>query len=114
MLILLFSLKLDLLPVSGKGDWTTYILPSLTIATALAAALSRMTRNSMLDTMREDASDFHDASNPGLRPLGEGVGLCQDGFHDSTVNVGQAEVAARVAIRQLLVVEAHQVQHGRV
>jgi len=54
MLILLFSLKLDLLPVSGKGDWTTYILPSLTIATALAAALSRMTRNSMLDTMRED------------------------------------------------------------
>lgn len=54
MLVLLFSLKLDLLPVSERGDWTSYILPALTMGTALAAALARMTRNAMLDTMRED------------------------------------------------------------
>ena len=54
MLILFFSLHLDLLPVSGQGDWTTYILPSITMGTALAAALSRMTRNSVLDTLKED------------------------------------------------------------
>jgi peptide/nickel transport system permease protein len=54
MLVLLFSLKLDLLPVSERGDWTSYILPALTMGTVLAAALARMTRNAMLDTMRED------------------------------------------------------------
>lgn len=54
MLILLFSLELGWLPVSERGDWTTYILPSITMGTALAAVLSRMTRNSMLDNMQED------------------------------------------------------------
>lgn len=54
MLILLFSLKLNLLPVSEKGDWTSYILPALTIGTSLAAIISRMTRNSLLDVLRED------------------------------------------------------------
>lgn len=54
MLILIFSLEFDLLPVSERGSWQTYILPTVTMGTALAAVLSRMTRNSMLDTMRED------------------------------------------------------------
>ena len=54
MLILLFSLELGLLPVSERGDWTTYVLPAITLGTALAAVLSRMTRNSMLDNMQED------------------------------------------------------------
>ncbi len=54
MLILLFSIKLNLFPVSEKGDWTSYILPALTIGTSLAAIISRMTRNSLLDVLRED------------------------------------------------------------
>lgn len=54
MLILLFSNQLNLLPVSGTGHWTHFILPSLTIGTSLAAIISRMTRNSVLDTIRED------------------------------------------------------------
>ncbi|MEZ4744388.1 MAG: ABC transporter permease [Bdellovibrionota bacterium] len=54
MLILLFSLELGWLPVSERGNWQTYILPAITMGTALAAMLSRMTRNSMLDNMRED------------------------------------------------------------
>lgn len=54
MMILVFSLKLDLLPVSGRDGWQTYILPSLTMGTALASILSRMTRNSMLDVLKED------------------------------------------------------------
>lgn len=54
MLILLFSLELDLLPVSERTDWTSYILPAITMGTALAAVLSRMMRNSMLDVMQED------------------------------------------------------------
>jgi ABC-type dipeptide/oligopeptide/nickel transport system permease component len=54
MLVLLFSLELSWLPVSERADWTSYILPAITLGTALAAALSRMTRNSMLDNMKED------------------------------------------------------------
>jgi peptide/nickel transport system permease protein len=54
MLILIFSLELDWLPVSGRDAWSTYILPSFTMGTALAAILSRMTRNSMLDVLKED------------------------------------------------------------
>jgi ABC-type dipeptide/oligopeptide/nickel transport system permease component len=54
LLVLIFSIKLDLLPVSERGDWTTYILPSLTLGTALSAALCRMTRNSILDFAKED------------------------------------------------------------
>ncbi len=54
LLILLFAVKLGWLPVSERSGLTSYILPALSMGTALAAALSRMTRNSMLDTLRED------------------------------------------------------------
>lgn len=54
LLILLFSVELQWLPVSEMSDWRSFILPSLAMGTALAAALSRMTRNSMLDVMKED------------------------------------------------------------
>jgi len=54
LLVLFFSLQLGWLPVSERGDWTSYILPSITMGTALAAALSRIARNSILDTVQED------------------------------------------------------------
>jgi len=54
MLILLFSLELGWLPVSERGGWQTYILPAMTLGTALAAFLSRMTRTSMLENLKED------------------------------------------------------------
>ncbi len=54
MLIILFSIKLDWLPVSGAETLRHLILPSVTLGTALAAFLSRMTRASMLETLRED------------------------------------------------------------
>ncbi|MFK7825001.1 MAG: ABC transporter permease [Oligoflexales bacterium] len=54
MLILLFSLKWGLLPVSENIGFTSFILPSITIGTSLAAILARMTRNSMLEVLKED------------------------------------------------------------
>jgi peptide/nickel transport system permease protein len=54
MLVLLFSLELGWLPVSERGGALSYVLPAITLGTALAAILSRMTRNSMLDNMKED------------------------------------------------------------
>lgn len=54
LLIMIFSLYLGLLPVSERSGAASYLLPSLSLGLALAAMLSRMTRNSMLDTMKED------------------------------------------------------------
>ena len=51
LLILLFSVKLDILPVSGKGGWDSYILPAITLGTALAAILTRMIRSSLLEIL---------------------------------------------------------------
>jgi peptide/nickel transport system permease protein len=54
LLILVFSLYLGILPVSERAGLDSYVLPSLSLGMALAAMLSRMTRNSMLETMKED------------------------------------------------------------
>lgn len=54
LLILFFSIYLGLLPVSGKGDWTSLVLPSLTLGMAMAAILTRMLRSSLLEELSSD------------------------------------------------------------
>ncbi|MDP8224241.1 MAG: ABC transporter permease [Candidatus Lernaella stagnicola] len=54
LLIWMFSLKLEWFPVGGRGDWTSLVLPAITLGTALAAILSRMTRASVLEVLSED------------------------------------------------------------
>lgn len=54
MLIIVFAIKLNWLPVSGNESLLHLVLPALTLGTALAAFLSRMTRAAMLDTLREE------------------------------------------------------------
>jgi peptide/nickel transport system permease protein len=54
ILILVFSLWLGWLPVSGRSGLASVILPSLTLATGLMAVLSRMVRSSMLEVLGED------------------------------------------------------------
>jgi peptide/nickel transport system permease protein len=62
MLIILFSLWLDLLPIVGyepitHGFWKAIpylILPSLSLGTYLAALLTRLTRSSMLEVLSQD------------------------------------------------------------
>ena len=54
LLILAFAIHLDWLPVSGRGGLSSLVLPAITLGTALAAILSRMTRSSMLEVIRED------------------------------------------------------------
>jgi peptide/nickel transport system permease protein len=62
MLIILFSLKLDLLPIIGYQPITTdfrgglrfLILPSLALGASLAALLTRLTRSSMLEVLGQD------------------------------------------------------------
>jgi ABC-type dipeptide/oligopeptide/nickel transport system permease component len=54
LLILLFSIELGLLPVSGRGGPAYYILPAATLGAALAAILTRMVRGSMLEELSSD------------------------------------------------------------
>lgn len=54
ILILIFSINLNWLPPSGNYGWQSLILPSFSLGTALAAILTRLTRASMLDVLRED------------------------------------------------------------
>jgi peptide/nickel transport system permease protein len=54
LLIILFSFRLGWLPVSGREGAASLVLPALTLGTALAAILVRMTRASMLDVLGED------------------------------------------------------------
>lgn len=54
MLILLFSLKLGLLPASGKGSLRHLILPATALGLGAAALIARITRSSMLEVLRND------------------------------------------------------------
>ncbi|MEI6857034.1 nickel ABC transporter permease [Psychrilyobacter sp.] len=54
MLILFFSVGLGWLPSGGFGGWKSLILPSITLGTGAAAIITRMTRSSMLEVIRQD------------------------------------------------------------
>jgi peptide/nickel transport system permease protein len=54
LLIILFSIHLGWLPVSGMGGPLYLILPAITLGTSMAAILTRMTRSSMLEVINED------------------------------------------------------------
>src|SRR6476660_18450 len=54
MLILLFSIMLGLLPVSGRDGFSHLILPAVTLGGALAAITTRMVRGSMLEEIHQD------------------------------------------------------------
>jgi peptide/nickel transport system permease protein len=54
ILILLFSIKMGWLPVSGSGSIANLVLPAITMGGALAAILTRMVRTSMLEELNQD------------------------------------------------------------
>jgi peptide/nickel transport system permease protein len=54
LLMLVFSLWLGWLPVSGMESSGAIVLPALTLASGLAAILTRMTRASLLEVLSED------------------------------------------------------------
>lgn len=54
LMIYLFALKLDLLPVSGRGGIEYMILPAVTLGAALSAILTRMVRSSVIEELGED------------------------------------------------------------
>jgi len=67
LLILLFSIQLNWLPVSGRGSLRHLILPAVTLGIHLMAILTRMTRSSVLEILHEDY--ITTARSKGLREL---------------------------------------------
>ena len=53
LLALVFAVELGWLPVSGRGTLAHLVLPAITLGSALAAILARMTRASVLEELRE-------------------------------------------------------------
>ncbi|GBQ99175.1 MAG: ABC transporter permease [Gluconacetobacter sp.] len=54
MLILWFAVDLHWLPAGGYGRPANLVLPAVTLAVFVAAAIARLTRSSILDILRED------------------------------------------------------------
>lgn len=54
MLMLVFSIRMGWLPTSGISSWKSFILPIVTLAAGGSAELLRLTRSTMLETVRQD------------------------------------------------------------
>ena len=54
LLIIVFAIDLGWFPVSGRSGFASLILPSITLGTAMAAILSRLTRSTMIEALGED------------------------------------------------------------
>lgn len=126
VLILVFSLRLRLLPSSGHGTWQHLVLPAVTLATGLLASIARMTRSSLLEVIQRDyvrvarskgLSDqqvllrhcFRNAAIPVLTMLGLTVGVMIGGAAiTETVfawpGVGRLAIAA-ISIRDYPVIQ---------
>ncbi|MEK7702820.1 MAG: nickel ABC transporter permease [Nitrospirota bacterium] len=80
LLIMLFSLKLDLLPVSGKEGLLSLILPALTLGIGMAAILIRMTRSSLLEVINKEF-----ILTARAKGLPESVVICKHLFRNSLI-----------------------------
>ncbi|MBE9063229.1 ABC transporter permease [cf. Phormidesmis sp. LEGE 11477] len=81
MLMYVFSIRLGWLPVSGT-DLKNLILPALTLGLANAAAVSRLTRSSMIDVFSQDFMRTARAKG-----LAETVVLSRHAFRNGMINV---------------------------
>ena len=54
MLIQLFAVTLGWFPTGGLDSWKSYILPSITLGSGVAAVIARFARSSLMDVLNED------------------------------------------------------------
>ncbi|QKG94368.1 ABC transporter permease (plasmid) [Halorubrum salinarum] len=65
LLIIMFSVHLDIFPVAGVGGLDHLVLPALTLGTGMAAIITRLMRSSMLEVLDEEY--IQTAHSKGLR-----------------------------------------------
>ena len=51
MMMWIFAVKLGWLPTSGTGDWKNFIMPAITLGSFQIAAITRLVRSAMLETL---------------------------------------------------------------
>ena len=66
ILIIIFSIRLKLLPVSGMTGAASIVLPAVTLSVGMIATTTRMMRSSMLDVLGQDYMTV--AKLKGLKP----------------------------------------------
>ncbi|TVR75592.1 MAG: ABC transporter permease [Sphaerobacteraceae bacterium] len=54
MLILVFSMQLQILPSSGRGTWQHLLMPAIALSTYGVASLARLTRSATLEVLSKD------------------------------------------------------------
>lgn len=54
MLILVFSVNIQIFPVSGRGSLMHLVLPAITLGTGLAATVARLTRSNLIEVLGQD------------------------------------------------------------
>jgi peptide/nickel transport system permease protein len=54
VLILVFSVQLQLLPAGGRGEWFQLLMPAVTLGAWNMASIARLTRSAMLEVMGKD------------------------------------------------------------
>lgn len=82
MAILLFSVILDIFPVSGRGTFAHLVLPAFTLGTGIAAEMTRLIRSQMLETLGQDY--IRTAKSKGLST---GVVIYKHAFRNTLVPV---------------------------
>ena len=78
LLMILFSLQLGLVPLTGRGGFGHLVLPALTLGTGLAAILARMLRQSLVQVRESDY--IRTARSKGL---GEAGALLRHGLRNA-------------------------------
>ena len=69
MLVLIFSVQLDLLPTSRRGDWSHYVLPSVTLGWVASAGFLRLVRSAMLEILDSEYVKFARAKGVNLQKV---------------------------------------------
>lgn len=54
MLVILFSVTIQIFPVAGKSGFLSMVLPTVTLSIGMTASITRMMRSSLLDVLNED------------------------------------------------------------
>jgi peptide/nickel transport system permease protein len=54
ILMIVFGLQLQLLPVSGTGSWEHYVMPGVVLAFTAIPAIMRLTRSGMIEVLASD------------------------------------------------------------
>ena len=82
MMIIIFGIWLDILPISGRETWQHLVLPAVTLATYFVARNARLMRSSMLEVLGQDY-----VTTARAKGLSERTVIWKHAFRNSLISV---------------------------